>query len=58
MYFKASTMETLIFGYLNGFHVYTSLIYKFLKVVPNKYSIPSTQIPHKFLKRDPLINHQ
>jgi len=27
---RASTMETYIFGFLNGSHVYTSLIYNFL----------------------------
>jgi len=36
-------METHIFGYLNGSHVYTLLIYNFLKVVPNKYLIPPIQ---------------
>jgi len=47
-------METSIFKYLNGSHVYTSLIYNFLIVVPNKHSILSTQISLKFLKYDSL----
>jgi len=47
---RASTMETSIFWYLNGSHTYTSLIYKFLIVVPNKHSIPPIQISHKVLK--------
>ena len=51
-------METPIFGYLNGSHVYTSLIYNFLIVVPNKHSIPPTQTSHKILKWDLLINYQ
>jgi len=55
---RASTMETSIFGYLNGSHTYTSLIYDFLIVVPNKHSIPPTQISCKALKWDPLINYQ
>ena len=42
-YSRASTMETPIFGYLNGSHVYTSLIYNFLIEVPNKHSISPTQ---------------
>lgn len=55
---RASTMETPIFGYLNGSHTYTSLFYHFLIVVPNKHLIPPTQISHKVLKWDPLINYQ
>ena len=43
----ASTMETPIFEYLNGSHTYKSLIYNFLIVVFNKYSIPPTHILHK-----------
>jgi len=39
------TMETFIFKYLNGSHMYISLFYNFL-IVRDKYSI---QISHKFL---------
>jgi len=55
---RAPTIETSIFGYLNGSYTYTSLIYNFLIVVSNKHSIPSTQISHKVLKWSPLINYQ
>jgi len=51
-------METSIFGYLNGSHTYTSLIYDFSIVVPNKHSNPPTQISCKVLKWDLLINYQ
>ena len=36
-------METLIFRYLNKSYIDTSLIYNFLRVVSNKYSIHPTQ---------------
>jgi len=51
-------MKTSIFGFLNESHVYTSLIYNFLIVVSNKQSTTPTQISHKVLKWDPLINYQ
>jgi len=56
--FRASTMETSIFGYLNESHTYISLIYDFLIVVSNKHSIPPTQISCKVLKWDLLINYE
>jgi len=40
---RASIMETIIFRYLNGSHLYTSFIYNFLIVASNKHSIQSTQ---------------
>jgi len=55
---RASTLETPIFWFLNESHVYTSLIYNFLTVIPNKHSITSTKISHKVFKWDPLINYQ
>ena len=40
---RSYIMETSIFWYLNGSHVYTSFIYNFIIVVPNKHPFPSTQ---------------
>ena len=37
---KAPAMELSTFWYSNVFHVYTSLIYSFLTLVPNKHFIP------------------
>jgi len=36
-------METLTFGFLNKSHMYTSVIYKFLIIVPIKNSMSPTQ---------------
>jgi hypothetical protein len=54
---RASTMELSIFEYLNGSHMYTSFIYNFLIIVPNKYSIPPTQHPLKNSKWVSQITH-
>jgi hypothetical protein len=40
---KLSTMENLIFGYLNGSCVYIFLIYNVLMIILNKYFITPTQ---------------
>jgi hypothetical protein len=40
---RVSIKELLIFEYLIGFHVYISIIYNFLIIVPNKHSISPTQ---------------
>jgi hypothetical protein len=50
-------MELPILWYLNEPHIYTSQIYNFLIIVPNKYSIPPTQHLLKNFKWVPLIIH-
>jgi len=41
------TMETLIFGVLNGSHIDTSLFYYFLIIIPNRYSTTPMEIIYK-----------
>ena len=50
---RAFTIETSIFGYLNVSHVYTSFIYNFFIVIPNKHSFPPTLHPTQISKMGP-----
>jgi hypothetical protein len=49
----ASTIKLLIFLYLSGPYVYTSLLYNFLIIVSHKHSITPTQ---HFLKSSKAVS--